>query len=191
MTSPSEPLDPAGPGLPGTDGANAPDWWEDSDLATAVAEIEEFAAAAGWDAPAQMFALVVTADLVAAEPGLADSLAGIYTPIAQDPLPAGELSEALDQISWPDEVAGCVLVQEILVLPPEAGRELSEDPATAAAQAADHPDRAEARLVAGVLRGTRGGACLLRLRGDNAATPLRGADLAPNLLIALRMTFED
>ena len=49
----------------------------------------------------------------------------------------------------------------------------------------------EARLVAGVLRGVRGGACLLRLRGDDDATPLRGADLAPNLLTALRMTFED
>ncbi len=191
MTPPPESPDLPGPGLPGTDGASAPDWWEDADLATAVAEVEEFAAAAGWDAPAQMFALVATADLVAAEPGLADSLGGVYTPIAQDPLPVGELSDALDQISWPDEVAGCVLVQEILVLPPEAGRELSDDPATAAGQAAEHPDRTEARLVAGVLRGTRGGACLLRLRGENAETPLRGADLAPNLLTALRMTFED
>jgi hypothetical protein len=41
-----------------------------------------------------------------------------------------------------------------------------------------------------VLRGLRGGACLLRIRGADAA-PLRGADLAPNLLTALRMTFED
>ncbi len=102
----------------------------------------------------------------------------------------GELSEALAEISWPDEVAGCVLVQEILVLPPEAGRELSGDPSVAANQAAHHPDRTEARLVAGVLRGVRGGACLLRIRGADAP-PLRGADLAPNLLTALRMTFED
>ncbi len=178
------------PGTLGSDGASAPDWWEDEELASAVADVEQFAGAAGWDQPAQLFALVSTEQLIAAQPELAAQLGGTYTPIAQDPLAAGELSDALAEISWPAEVAGCVLVQEILVLPPEAGRELSGDPTVAAGQAARHPDRTEARLVAGVLRGLRGGACLLRIRGADAA-PLRGADLAPNLLTALRMTFED
>jgi hypothetical protein len=178
-------------GLPGTDGASAPDWWEDHDLAAAVAEIDEFVATAGWDVAPQVFALVPTDDLLRAEPALAGQVTGVYTPIAQDALPAGELDEALAQVSWPEAVVGCVLVQEILVLPPEAGRELSDDPATAAGQAAEHPDRTEARLIAGVLRGSRGGACLLRVRGQESEPPLRGADLAPNLLTALRATFDE
>ncbi len=177
-----------GGGPPGT-----PDWWEDTDLAIAVAEVEEFAAAGGWDAPPQMFALVSTADLIAAEPSLAASLAPAtrYTPVAQDPLPEGELSDALAQISWPAEVSGCVLVQEIVVLPPEAGERLSADPDEATTEAARHPDRTEARLAAGVLRDGHGAACLLRLRGEHDESPLRGADLAPNLISALRLTFED
>jgi hypothetical protein len=169
-----------------------PDWWEDPDLAIAVAEVEEFAGTAGWDQPPQLFALVNTADLLQAQPDLAASLGqAVFTPIAQESLPAGELSEALAQISWPDEVAGCVLAQEIVVLPPGADVVLSDDPAVAAEQAAGHPERAEARLVAGVLRDLPGGACLMRLRGDNDDSPLRGGDLAPNLLAALRLTFEN
>lgn len=169
-----------------------PDWWEDADLALSVAEIEEFVGTAGWDAAPQMFALVETAALLAAEPGLADSLdvTTRFTPIAQDDLPAGELSAALAAISWPDEVAGCVLSQEIVVLPPTVGDTLSADPQVAAGEAATHPDRVEARLVAGVLRDGAGAACLLRLR-DRDDAPLRGADLAPNLLEALRATFVD
>ena len=161
-----------------TDGASTPDWWEDTDLAVAVAEVEEFAAAAGWDAPPQLFALVDTADLLAAEPRLAASLAPAarYTPIAQDPLPEGELSDALAQISWPDEVAGCVLVQEIVVLPPEARDGLSDDPG-------DGGRRRPPRTRTGRRRGWSPGcsgtaqaaACLLRLRGEHDDAPLRGA----------------
>lgn len=197
------PASDAGTALPDAlDGSATPYWWEDPDLAAAVAEVEEFAAAAGWDQAPQMFALVPTADLLAAQPSLAPTLAdaGVFTPIAQDALAAGDLSEALSQILWPVEVTGCVLVQEIVVLPPAAvqpdavaggaPRE-SNDVEITAEQAAAHPDRAEARLVAGVLRGRPGGACLLRVRGDNDATPLRGADLAPNLLTALQATFLD
>ena len=172
--------------------ATKPDWWEDPDLAVAVAEVEEFAGSAGWDQPPQLFALVTTAELLKAQPDLAASLGpAVFTPIAQEALPAGELSEALAQISWPAEVAGCVLVQEIVVLPPGAEEVLSADPAVAAEQAAKHPERAEARLVAGVLRDLPGGACLMRLRGDNDDSPLRGGDLAPNLLNVLRLTFDN
>lgn len=168
-----------------------PDWWEDPDLAVAVAEVEEFVGAAGWDAPPQLFALVNTAELLATQPSLASSLgAAVYTPIAQEALPDGELTDALAQISWPDEVAGCVLVQEIVVLPPGAEELLSDDSAIAAAQAAEHPERTEARLAAGVLRDGDGGACLMRVRGEHDDAPLRGGDLAPNLLAALRLTFD-
>ncbi|GAA1998927.1 hypothetical protein J2S58_003733 [Nakamurella flavida] len=187
--------EPARPGAagPGDEAPVAPpEWWEDTDLAVAVAEVEEFAAAGGWDAAPQMFALVSTADLIAAQPQLAGlDAASVFTPIAQESLPEGELADALAQILWPPEVVGCVLVQEILVLPPSAAESLSEDPERAAGEAAKHPEKAEARLTAGVLRGMAGGACLLRLRGDHEQDPLRGADLAPHLLTALRATFED
>ena len=201
---------PKSPARPEGDGA-APYWWEDPELAAAVAEVEEFVSAAGWDAPPQMFALVRTADLLAAQPDLAGALsdAGTFTPIAQEVLPTGDLSEALSQISWPPEVGGCVLVQEIVVLPPSAvePEPVSSGPDAAlrppggarnqppveitAEQAAAHPDRTEARLVAGVLRGSRGGACMLRIRGREDTEPLRGADLAPNLLTVLQATFDD
>ncbi len=173
---------------------SAPEWSEDPDLAAAVAEVEEFAAAAGWDRPPHLFALVRTEELTAAQPSLAAELGtSTYTPIAQDPLPDRDVERALAQVSWPPAVAGCVLVQEIVVLPPSAQAELSDDPATATAQAAAHPERTEARLVAGVLRDGRR-ACLLRIRfngaDDDAPPLLRGAELAPNLLDGLAATFE-
>ena len=171
----------------------APEWLEDPELAAAVAEIEQFAAAAGWNAAPQLFALVPTAELIAAGLAVPDPDGGAYTAIAQDGLEIptdtdGEpdLSTALAHIAWPPEVSGAVLVQEIVVLPPGAARTADE--------AAAHPDRREARLVAGVLREAAGGACLLRLRPLPGAEPepvLRGADLAPNLLAALRATFLD
>lgn len=200
--SPTPDIEPAAlaPGTP------APYWWEDPELAAAVAEVEEFVATAGWDVAPQMFALVRTAELLAAQPGLGETLtgSGVFTPVAQDVLPVGDLSDSLSQIAWPAEVAGCVLVQEIVVLPPPAvdpsarnedsnrSDHVDNDVEITAAQAAAHPDRAEARLAAGVLRDAQsGGACLLRVRGKEDATPLRGADLAPNLLRALRATFQD
>lgn len=188
---------PSGSGGVPADGAPLPEWWEDPDLAVAVAEVESFAADAGWDRPPQLFALVPTELLRRQQPDLAAHLAenGAFTPIAQDALPTGDLQAALAGIVWPESVAGCALVREIVVLPPDAAAAVgdTEDPGDAAARAAAHPDRTEARLVAGVLREGSGGACLLRVRpADGAAgpaAPLRGADLAPGLLAALRSTF--
>jgi len=175
------------------DGRPAHEWWEDPELAAAVAEAEQFAADAGWDSPPRLFALVTTAELRRSQPELADHLAenGTFTPIIQDELPGSDLEQALAGISWPAAVVGCVLIQEILVLPPDVGDELSGDPATAAAKAAAHPSRTEARLTAGVLRDSPGGACLLRIRptAEPLPQPLRGADLAPGLLAALHATF--
>jgi hypothetical protein len=145
-------------------------------LVHAVDEVEEFVASAGWDAPRQMFALVRTSELLSAEPGLARQVTGgsdsnaEFTPIAQDSLPGDTVAGALATITWPDEVAGCVLVMEILA---GAGE-----------------DQREARLAAGVLRDQPGGACLLRWRHAPDGPVLRGADLAPGLLAALQGTFE-
>ncbi|MGB8961797.1 MAG: PPA1309 family protein [Pseudonocardiaceae bacterium] len=160
-------------------------------------EVEEFVAAAGWDQQPQLFALVTTETLLASQPELADQLdpQAPLTPVAQDTLPQGDLDAALAGIEWPDSVAGCALVQEIVVLPPEAEAalgELPDDPVQARRAAAGHPQRREGRLVAAVLRDGLG-ACVLRLR----ATPegAQGVDevvenpqLAPNLLDALLAT---
>ncbi|QUH00351.1 hypothetical protein HUO13_05520 [Saccharopolyspora erythraea] len=161
-------------------------------LRVATREIEEFVGAAGWDQPTQIFALVPTTELLASQPNLADQLdpESALTPIAQESLPADDLAEALARISWPEQVAGCAIVQEIVVLPPEAEAELPTDGEQARQAAAEHPERREARLVAAVLR-DGGGACLMRLRaeGEEAGEVVEDADLAPNLLDALRETF--
>lgn len=160
-------------------------------LPEVVREIEEFVSAAGWDQPPQLFALVATAELLAAEPGIADQLdAGSpLTPIAQEPLADAALDEALGAIAWPPGVAGCAVVQEIAVLPPDAEAELDGGSSDLVRLAATHPARREARLVAAVLRDGPA-ACVLRLRGgdDLLEELVEHPDLAPNLVEALRET---
>lgn len=171
----------------------------DPALAAAVLEIEQHHAGTGWDQPAKLYALVDTADLVAQEPGLAAQLGldspseqGSLTPIEQEELPAEESLEAvLEQIGWPEGVAGCAAVVERLVLPPAADGQIPEDPTAAEAFAREHPDREEVRIVAGV---TRHGAtyCALRLRSHDAdAEVMGGPELVPNLLALLRGTLMD
>jgi hypothetical protein len=161
-----------------------PSFLEDPVLATAVAEAEEFVGRNGWDQHPHLFALVVTSDLLAAEPQLAGQLdpTSFFTPIEQEGVPAEGLEEFLARLAWPETVAGCVLIHEIVVLPPDA---VSTDDGVDT----DHPERAEARLAVGVLR-DGSAACVMRIRGDHADTPLRGADLAPNLVHVLLLTLE-
>ncbi|RKT52777.1 PPA1309 family protein [Saccharothrix australiensis] len=165
-------------------------------LPAVAREVEEFVSTAGWDQGPQLFALVPTADLLIQQPELAgqlDPVASPLTPIAQDALPSAELDEALAGIAWPDAVRGCALAQEIVVLPPDAEPELSEDLDDEAARqfAAEHPQRREARLVAAVLR-DGSAACVLRLRGT-AEVPeevVEHPELAPNLTNALLETLK-
>ena len=166
-------------------------------LEATAREVEEFVAAAGWDQQPQLFALVATPTLLASQPELATQLDtdAELTPVAQEALPGGELDAALAGIQWPEAVAGCALVQEIVVLPPAAQAglgELPDDPTEARRAAAGHPQRREGRLVAAVLRDGVG-ACVLRLRaqaGDDLGHDELVADpqLAPNLLRALLET---
>jgi hypothetical protein len=172
-------------------------------LEAVAAEIEAFVGEAGWDAGPTLFALVPTG-LLAADPAAAAVLGDglndaaeispdAITPIAQGELPEGPLDEALAQIGWPDEVIGCALSQEIVMLPPSAEPELDDlSIESAATVAADHPERREARLVVAVLRDGRT-AGILRLRGtaDAGDDLLTGPDLAPNLLAALVATLAD
>jgi hypothetical protein len=165
-------------------------------LQETVVEIERHVASSGWDQRPQLFALARTDELLAREPGLAASLglddeqepAPGLIPVEQDPLPDGPLDESLRHIGWPDEVLGCALVQEVLLLPP-AVEEAMPERLDVLDWVAEHPDRREARLAVAVLRdGSR--ACAVRLRGETENELLVGDDLAPNLADALLATLE-
>ncbi|HEV2886356.1 MAG TPA: PPA1309 family protein [Jatrophihabitans sp.] len=173
-------------------------------LEAIAAEIEAYVGQAGWDLAPALFALVPTR-LLAADPAAANLLGGTaagdpagipadsLTPVAQEELPDGPLDEVLAQIGWPDEVLGCALSQEIVLLPPSAEPDLDDLAVESAAAAAlEHPDRREARLVVAVLRDGRS-ASILRLRGtaDTADDLLTGPELAPNLVAALSATLAD
>jgi hypothetical protein len=168
-------------------------------LPQAVRDVEEFVSSAGWDQPPQLFALARTSELLAAEPGMTDQLdvSAPLTPVAQEPLPQGDLDAALAAIMWPPTVAGCAAALQIVVLPPDAEAQLEAEQALNQQSemirrlAAEHPLRREAWLVAAVLR-DGSGACVLRLRGDagTADELVEHPNLAPNLLDALRATLE-
>jgi hypothetical protein len=165
-------------------------------LARAVAEIERHVADDGWDQPARLYALAPTDDLVTLEPDFADRLRldadapppDNLTPVEQE-LPDEALEEVLATIAWPGTVVGCALALERIVLPPSAEDGMPDDDVAAAHWAANHPDRAEVRIVVGV---TRDGArsSLLRVRGhEDDADLVRDPELAPELAEALAATF--
>nr|WP_184287966.1 PPA1309 family protein [Nocardiopsis algeriensis] len=156
-------------------------------------DLERHAAAQGWDRPLGLYALVPTAELLKAEPGLADLL-GIgapadpdeLTPVEQDPLPADlPLEEALGSIMWPEGVAGCALVMERLAVKgSDETLAPGEDPSVSGRETE------EIRMVAGVLRdGSRH--CAMRMRShDSEDAVLNGADLIPALTSALALTLD-
>ena len=163
-------------------------------LQTAVREVEAHAALAGWDSPARLFALVPTDDLVRREPGLAARLrldqrtgSGGLTPVEQEPLPPDRaLDQVLARIEWPDAVAGAAAVVERVVLPPAAEAHLGAEEAERVA--AEHPDRDEVRVAAGVLRDGRGH-CVVRLRSaDSDDARVEGEDVVPGLVRLLSAT---
>ena len=164
-------------------------------LQETLVEIERHVAGSGWDQRPQLFALARTAELVVREPDLAAQLgldldrmpAEALTPLEQDALPADRpLDEALAEIGWPSEVAGCALVQEVVMLPPEV-EETMPASTDVVGWASGHPRRREARLAVAVLRdGSR--ACTVRLRGKEENELLVGPDLAPALADALAAT---
>lgn len=170
---------------------------DDPALAAAVREIEAHLAGDGWDQPSRLFALVDTGAFVADEPALAEAM-GLgaptgpsLTPIEQELAGDVLLEQVLESITWPAGVAGCAVVVERLVLPPEADAELPEDPDTAVDFARSHPQRQEVRIVAGA---TRAGAtyCALRMRAhDEDHAVVTGPDLVPGLLELLASTMQE
>ena len=123
-------------------------------LARCAREVADFVDAGGWGQSPQMFALVPTAALAAAEPGLLDDLAdgAALTPIQQHSLPeditggSPALDEFLATSTGPEGVVGCALVQEIVVLPPAAESALDDAlmPLLADPDAADNAARSAA-----------------------------------------------
>ena len=143
-------------------------------LAIAALDTERHVAAAGWDQPARLFALVRTADLLQREPqlreqmGPSDLAEGALTAIEQEGLPTtSSLETLLGRLAWPDEVDGCAFAIERMVVPPEAEREL--------------PARGDGASI-----------CLLRQRDhDSDDAVATGKDIAPGLVEALKASFED
>lgn len=170
----------------------------DQVLRAVVREVEAHVHAHGWDQPAHLYALVPTAELIAAEPALAAQLgldavddAGSFTPIEQDVPVDRALEEVLSGIAWPPTVVGCAAVVERVVLPPGAEATLPDDAEEALAVAAEHPDRHEVRMAVAVTRAGRAH-CALRLRThDGDDDVLDGVDLVPALATLLAETLTD
>lgn len=168
-----------------------------TDPLTAVcADIERHVGASGWDSPARLFALVSTADLLAAEPSLAASIEdadrlppGHLTAVEQDGFrTGGDLVADLQRIAWPPGVAGCALSVERVFVPPAVEPQIPDDPDAAADFVNHHPERHDVRVVVGVLRtGASHGMARLKSRPHEL---LGGTDLVPGLTRALTRTLE-
>jgi hypothetical protein len=167
-----------------------------SPLVTSALETERHVAAAGWDQPPRLFALVRTAGLLEREPHLRAQLGqgeeDAFTAIEQEGLPdTSSLESLLAQIAWPEEVDGVALAVERLVVPPEAEHDLPQNPDEAAEALAAHPDRKDVRLLVAVLRDGES-TCLLRQRDhDTDDKVASGSDIAPALVQALSATLQD
>lgn len=168
-------------------------------LQQVVQEIERGIAHLGWDRPTSLYALVPTADLLAAPdlpPDVAQQLQSSWdgsshhlSAILQDSLTAESLEQALAQITWPETVSGAVLSTEMVTLPPAAEKDLPPDAPAAAEFAANHPDRAEVRFTVGVLRSGESW-CMVRAKDyDEDASVGTGPNLTPGIIEALRIGF--
>lgn len=178
-------------------------------LARSVHEVIDHVDADGWGSGPRMFGLVPTALIAAAEPTLLDQLedGSELTPVEQDAFPddvdggSPALDEFLSTMSWPESIVGCILVQEIVVLPPSAEHDVLAPTSTTDADAAArtaalaHPEKREARLIVGVLRDGPSRS-LLQLRPEEDDDPFGEMDLrtsgnlAPHLVNALYDTLD-
>lgn len=172
-------------------------------LTRAVLETEQHVAAAGWDQPPRLFALVRTAGMLDREPALAAQLgpaavtaaradAGHLTAVEQDGVPAtSSLESILGRLAWGPDVDGVALSVERVVVPPAVEPELPADPEQAVELLARHPLREDVRLVVAVLRDGPHVCAVRQRRHDDVGSVAVGPDLVPGLVSALRATLED
>jgi hypothetical protein len=116
-----------------------------------------------------------------------DAGPGGFILVEQQPPPAGDLIEVLASIHWPEDVVGCVLVTELINLPPGAEEDAPIAPVAAEQWASARPDGRPARLAVGVC-GNGEYTCGLRLKGDDDVQVR--TDLAGDLVTTLLGTFE-
>lgn len=167
-----------------------------SPLTAAAVDTERHVARAGWDQAPRMFALVSNALLGEHEPTMQEQLSGAdpdgFTAVEQEGLPhTSDIESMLARVAWPDEVEGVALAIERIVVPPEAERDLPEDPSEASDALAAHPDRKDVRIVVAVVR-SGASICLLRQREhDSDSSVAIGHDIAPGLVHALATTLVD
>lgn len=158
-------------------------------LASAVIDVECHAATKGWGCRPQLYALTRKKTIRSPTPKVAAVLHGkrddALISIEQDPLPPGEPDKVLATIGWTEEVEGCVLVTELLILPPGAEKEAPREPGAAEKWAASRPDRKKARLAVGVLR-DGSYTCCLQL--ENEQELIVAPELADDLVAALFAT---
>jgi tetrahydromethanopterin S-methyltransferase subunit G len=159
-------------------------------LALAMLEAESHMDRKGWGQPPRLYALTEKISPTAADHELSadmqDTRPGELVPVEQDPLPEGDLIEALAEIHWPEDVVGCVLVTELTSLPPGRKEDGPSDPVVAEQWTSPRPDGRPARLAVGVCRKGEH-KCGLRIKGEDDVQ-LR-VELADNLVTALLGTF--
>ncbi|MDX6738850.1 PPA1309 family protein [Actinocorallia sp. A-T 12471] len=151
--------------------------------------VRSIEAQTGWDGAPRLFALVETAELIRAEPDLAQQLGlsadDAITAVDQGDLEDGDVGALLPGIVWPDNVAGAALAMVRVTLPPEIEDEIPAE-GDAVAWALAHPRHEELRIVAGVLRdGSRH--AVLRIRSHEEEL-LSADDLVPDVTDALAGT---
>lgn len=160
-------------------------------LVSAVLAAESHMDRKGWGKPPHLYALTAkTTPATAAhepDPETRDARPDAMILVEREPLPDGDLVEALAGIHWPDDVAGCVLVAELTALPPRSKEDGPIDPAAAEQWASTHPDGRPARLAVGV---RRDGAhtCGFRIKGEDNVQV--GTERADDLVTALLGTFQ-
>lgn len=171
-------------------------------LATEIVSLEQHVAAAGWDAPIRVFALVYTAAALVDTPSLADEIPPEAVHLAendpqallaieQEDLPqAPNLETLLAQLAWPETVHGVAISVEQFVVPPHASEGIASEPEAQVEALLKHPERDDVRIVAGVLRSGESW-CALRYRShDSDDQVAQSSDAVPGLLEALRSTLE-
>lgn len=196
----SQPQDPQ----PAHDARPAPDSQAPSPaafaLATEIVSLERHVAAAGWDAPIRVFALVHTAQALVDTPSLAEEIPpealaqaeqdpAALLAIEQEGLPqAPNLEALLAQLAWPETVHGVAIAVEQFVVPPEAEEGLGGDAQAKVDALLAHPDRDDVRIVVGVLRSGESW-CALRYRSHDADDQVAQSSAAvPGLIEALQAT---